>query len=115
MLFQTPNLAIPSEPNPALTAENLAMMLASAMAMAFDHLPALRGWFGALEPATKRLWMSALLALLAGAVAFAGCQGWLQTDLACQPDQWPRLTQLLMLAMASNQAAHMLAKPAQDR
>ena len=115
MELSNPTPALSSVPGVSVTAENLAVMLASAMAMVFDHLPALRERFGALAPQHKRVWMSALLAMMVAGVAFAGCQGWLQTDVACQPDQWPRLAQVFLLAVASNQAAHLLAKPEKDR
>ena len=93
-----------------LTAENAVMLLAAAMALAFDHIPALKARFEQLPAAGKQRTMTELLALLVILAALGGCMGWVNTGFACTQYDLPRLLQVFLAAAASNQAAHLLGK-----
>ena len=93
-----------------LTAENMAMLLAAGLALAFEYVPSLRQRFGQLAAASKRRVMAELLALLVCAVALGNCMGWVNSGLACNPNDLPRLAQVFLAAAASNQATHLLTK-----
>lgn len=96
----------------ALNPESLSLILAGLLALIFDWFPGLAPRFDRLNPLTKRLVMTGLLAVVTAAIFAAGCTGWLETGVACAWTNLPLLVQYILAAAGVNQAVHLLAKPA---
>lgn len=94
-----------------LTPENLSILLAGVLAVAFDWFPGLAPWFDTLSRARKQQIMLALLVLLASGLFAAACRGWLELGLPCVRESLPLLLQTILEAAGVNQALHLLVKP----
>jgi len=96
-----------------VTPEFLMVLVAGALALAFDYFPILAKWFDAQTIEAKRR-LNAVLVIGAAAVIFAGtCFAVFITNLACTAKGGLDTLYIVFLAVTVNQGVHALLKPTQ--
>jgi hypothetical protein len=94
-----------------MTAETLAGLLGSLLALLFAYVPGFQDWFNALTGVYKRLAMAIGLIIVAAAVFGLSCAGlaakfgW---QLTCDVTGAIGFIQVLIAALVANQGAYLL-------
>lgn len=95
----------------SVTPQFLVVLVAGALALAFDYFPVAAKWYDALENAAKRQLMAGLVIGFA-LVVFAGqCFGLFTTNLACSVKGGGDAIYIAFLAIGVNQGVHGMVKP----
>lgn len=87
----------------------ISLLSGSLLAILFEHLPGLSGWFEKQTPQGKRLVNLLSMVLVVGAAFGLACAG-RYSGFACSADgAWEALT-ALVLAIAGNQGTYKIIK-----
>lgn len=94
-----------------VTADFLVGLGAAALALAFDYIPKLSGWYDLKSEIEKRQIMAGLI--LAGAAFVYGgqCLGIFFTNLACTQAGVMEMVYAVFVAITVNQGTHLMFKP----
>ena len=92
-----------------MTPEQIAILAGAFLAILFEYLPGLSGWYDPLSPQQKRLFMLGLMSVVT-AVAFGlSCAGLFAVFACTWLGAWDALL-ALVAAVAANQGVHLLTK-----
>lgn len=92
-----------------MTAEIAIYIASTVLSLALEYIPGLADWYGALDPARKRLIMLALLALVVGGAFGLSCAG-LMAVFACTLAGGYEAIRVFLVAVGVNQGVHLISK-----
>jgi hypothetical protein len=92
-----------------ITPEVLVGFAAGLLAVLFEYVPGLSGWYDKQRDEHKRLLMLGLLVLVCAVVFAVGCAGYLDT-VSCDQAGVLQLLWMLGIAIGVNQGVHRIGK-----
>jgi len=92
-----------------ITSEVLTGLSAALLALLFEYVPGLSGWYAALIPQYKKLTMAGLLLLVALVVFGLSCGGYIDGP-TCDDRGAMDLLWMLAIAVGINQGTHSISK-----
>jgi exosortase/archaeosortase len=94
-----------------MSAETFSVIVASVLSLGFSYIPGLNEWFATLESVYKRLYMLALMVIVAGvsyALACTGSGSDVGITLTCDKTGAIALVKLLIFSVMANQSTYQL-------
>lgn len=95
--------------NTPLTPETLYLLAGALLSLAARYTPGLNEKFNALLPEHKRLWMLALLALVAAGVVGSSCARLGLFAATCDQNGFAEVLRVFVFALVGNQAAFLIS------
>src|SRR3990170_7992992 len=96
---------------PPITAESLAVIIATFVTLMLDYFPGLAAWWDALAVATKKLIMVGLAIIISGGVFVLVCSDLVVTNMVCTyAGAWDLIANVIFVFIVG-QAIHAGTKP----
>lgn len=88
----------------------IPVIAAAILSLLFEYVPGFSGWFGALMPEKKRLFMLVVTVVGTVGLGIAHCYTPVLGDNVCTNDTFWDLAVALVLAITANQGVHRVTK-----
>jgi len=95
----------------SMSADWLVATVAAILALLFDYLPGLSGWFDKQDEGKKKLLMVGMLLVVAFGVFGLSCFNLIDIAIACTWGGAGKIAGYWLVAVIANQSTHALTKP----